>query len=56
MAISAEKLEKEIRSLPDIEKLRLVDVILTTWTNLIPNWIGSGPRKLGKGGIDTNQA
>lgn len=29
MAISAEKLEKEIRSLPDIEKLRLVDVILT---------------------------
>jgi hypothetical protein len=29
MAISAEKLEKEIKSLPDIEKLRLVDVILS---------------------------
>jgi hypothetical protein len=29
MAISAEKLEKEIKSLPDIEKLRLVDAILT---------------------------
>ena len=28
MAISAEKLEKEIKSLPDIEKLRLVDAIL----------------------------
>ncbi|MGA3086781.1 MAG: addiction module protein [Thermodesulfobacteriota bacterium] len=29
MAISAEKLEQEIKSLPDIEKLRFVDAILT---------------------------
>ena len=29
MAISAEKLAEEIKSLPDVEKLRLVDAILS---------------------------
>jgi putative addiction module component (TIGR02574 family) len=29
MAISSEKLAEEIKSLPDVEKLRLVDAILT---------------------------
>jgi hypothetical protein len=54
--INSRQLEQEIKSLPDIEKLRLLDVILQIWTNLIPRLIASGQKKPESAGLHTRLA